>query len=124
MMPLELALCSKMDGLEPQILDQKGEVYRANVPESSHMLLIHPYRCAEGDSIPSLYFPGAGTDTVSFEILGETMPGRDELAELLQEENVDFYLMDYDEAQGRGYFVAIDADGPPSGILALPIAGA
>ena len=122
MFSLESALCSKRDGLEPQILDQKIESYRANVPESSHMLLIHPYCCNGADNLPSLYFPGAGTDTISFEILGERMPGRDELAELLQTENVDFYLMDYDEAQGRGYFVAIDADGPPSGILALPIA--
>jgi hypothetical protein len=82
-------------------------------------LLIYRHRKSGENNLPSHFFPGAGSDACWFEIMGEDRPSSWDLCRLLHKEDVDFMLMDYDEIEGKGYFVAVDSYGPEPGTLIL-----
>lgn len=94
---------------------------KENDQDDAYMLLIKDTRVASDPSLPSHLFPGAGSDTAWFEILGNKRPSSLEMAKALQAVDPDFHLMNYNEVEGAGYFVAVDSYAPKPGIIAAPI---
>jgi len=104
----------------PLSLAYEVEYFREHEQDHAYMLLVKDTRVAADRDLPSHLFPGAGSDTAWFEILGKSRPSSLELSVALQAADPDFHLMDYNEVDGTGYFVAIDSDGPKPGVMAAP----
>lgn len=72
---------------------------------------------APDPSLPSQFFPGTGSDRGRFIVTGDRRPSYEEVSAYLQEEIVDFILMDYDLESGEGYFVVVDGEAPDAGTI-------
>ncbi|MCM2547558.1 hypothetical protein [Burkholderia glumae] len=67
--------------------------------------------------LPSHIFPGAGSDAAAFRVTHGTPPSRTVMYRLLEVENEDAYLVEYDQATGEGSFVVVDGDAPAAGTV-------
>lgn len=95
--------------------------FREHEQDHAYMLLIKERHAAPNGNLPGHFFSGAGSDTAWFEILGKKRPSTLELAIALQAVDPDYYLGDYNEEAGTGYFVAVDSYAPEPGVMPAPL---
>jgi len=106
---------------DPLMQEAEIRYHRENPSDHSLALLIAQKKQALDGNLPSTFFSGAGSDTAWFEILGPQRPSWYELSRMLDKECCDYMLMEYNETDGMGYFVAVDSDAPRKGVLILSL---
>jgi hypothetical protein len=80
-------------------------------------ILITRREDASDPSMPSQFWPGAGSEGAKFRVLGPVMPSELDLSAALSAWRDWSSLVSYDAESGVGYFQVIDDDAPPAGVI-------
>ncbi|WP_274644414.1 hypothetical protein [Pseudomonas serbica] len=67
--------------------------------------------------LPSQFFGGTGCDRGLILVTGDRRPSFEEVSKYLEDEIVDFMLVNYDQETGEGDFLVVDGDAPESGTV-------
>lgn len=67
--------------------------------------------------LPSQFFAGTGCDRGIFIVTGDRRPSFEEVSKYMEDEIVDFMLVNYDPETGEGDFLVVDGDAPESGTI-------